>query len=78
MNRLSRKHEYEADRFAAITLRDGKPMEEALVNLTVKNLSNLTRTPGIPPTIIHTRRRWNASVRSVSCRCDVVLYFRSR
>ena len=45
MNRLSRKHEYEADRFAAITLHDGKPMEEALVNLTVKNLSNLTPHP---------------------------------
>lgn len=45
MNALSRKHEYEADRFAALTLRDGKPMEEALVNLTVKNLSNLTPHP---------------------------------
>ncbi len=45
MNRLSRKHEYEADRFAAETLRDGKPMEEALVNLTVKNLSNLNPHP---------------------------------
>jgi STE24 endopeptidase len=45
MNLLSRKHEYEADCFAAITLRDGKPMEEALVNLTVKNLSNLTPHP---------------------------------
>jgi STE24 endopeptidase len=45
MNRLSRQHEYEADRFAADTLRDGKPMEEALVNLTVKNLSNLTPHP---------------------------------
>jgi STE24 endopeptidase len=45
MNRLSRKHEYEADRFAAITLRDGTPMEEALVNLTVKNLSNLNPHP---------------------------------
>jgi STE24 endopeptidase len=42
MNLLSRKHEYEADRFAAVTLRDGKPMEEALINLTVKNLANLT------------------------------------
>jgi STE24 endopeptidase len=42
MNLLSRKHEYEADRFAAITLGNGKPMEEALINLTVKNLSNLT------------------------------------
>ena len=38
MNLLSRKHEYEADRFAALTLRDGKAMEEALINLTVKNL----------------------------------------
>lgn len=45
MNLLSRKHEYEADRFAAITLRSGKPMEEALINLTVKNLSNLTPHP---------------------------------
>ena len=45
MNLLSRKHEYEADRFAAIALRNGKPMEEALVNLTVKNLSNLTPHP---------------------------------
>ena len=45
MNLLSRKHEYEADRFAAVTLRDGRPMEEALVNLTVKNLSNLTPHP---------------------------------
>jgi STE24 endopeptidase len=45
MNLLSRKHEYEADRFAAVTLRDGRPMEEALVNLTAKNLSNLTPHP---------------------------------
>lgn len=45
MNLLSRKHEYEADRFAALTLRDGKSMEEALINLTVKNLSNLTPHP---------------------------------
>lgn len=45
MNWLSRKHEYEADRFSVQTLRDGKPMEEALVNLTVKNLANLTPHP---------------------------------
>jgi STE24 endopeptidase len=45
MNLLSRKHEYEADCFAAMTLHDSKPMEEALVNLTVKNLSNLTPHP---------------------------------
>jgi STE24 endopeptidase len=45
VNLLLRKHEYEADRFAAITLGNGKPMEEALINLTVKNLSNLTPHP---------------------------------
>lgn len=45
MNGLSRRHEYEADRFAAKTLGDGKPMEEALLNLTVKNLANLTPHP---------------------------------
>ncbi len=45
MNRLSRRHEYEADRFSVETLRDAKPMEEALVNLTVKNLANLTPHP---------------------------------
>lgn len=45
LNFLSRKHEYEADRFSAETLKDGKPMEEALVRLTVKNLSNLTPHP---------------------------------
>jgi STE24 endopeptidase len=42
---LSRKHEYEADRFAVETLRNRRPMEEALINLTVKNLSNLTPHP---------------------------------
>jgi STE24 endopeptidase len=45
INRLSRKHEYEADRFAASTLGDSKAMEGALINLTVKNLSNLTPHP---------------------------------
>ena len=45
VNRLSRKHEYEADGFAVKTLRDGTAMEEALINLTVKNLSNLTPHP---------------------------------
>ena len=45
INLLSRKHEYEADRFAVETLRNRQPMEEALVNLTVKNLSNLTPHP---------------------------------
>ena len=45
INLLSRKHEYEADRFAVKTLRNRRPMEEALINLTVKNLSNLTPHP---------------------------------
>jgi STE24 endopeptidase len=45
LNALSRKHEYEADRFAIETLHNARPMEEALVNLTVKNLSNLTPHP---------------------------------
>jgi len=45
INGLSRRHEYEADRFSAMTLRDGKPMEAALIKLTVKNLSNLTPHP---------------------------------
>lgn len=45
MNFLSRRHEYEADRFAVRTLRDRQPMEEALLSLTVKNLSNLTPHP---------------------------------
>jgi STE24 endopeptidase len=44
-NLLSRKHEYEADQFAVETLRNRQPMEEALINLTVKNLSNLTPHP---------------------------------
>lgn len=45
MNRLSRKHEFEADRFAVKALKDGKPMEEALIQLTVRNLSNLNPHP---------------------------------
>ncbi len=45
MNLLSRKHEYEADCFAAATLHDSRPMEEALIKLTIKNLSNLTPHP---------------------------------
>jgi len=45
MNLVSRRHEYEADRFAVRTLEEGRAMEEALFNLTVKNLSNLTPHP---------------------------------
>ena len=42
---LSRKHEYEADRFAAEMSNNGKALGEALIELTVKNLSNLTPHP---------------------------------
>ncbi|HEX9442467.1 MAG TPA: M48 family metallopeptidase [Candidatus Binatia bacterium] len=45
LNHVSRKHEYEADRFAAETLKDSKPMEEALVKLSIENLSNPTPHP---------------------------------
>ena len=44
-NHISRKHEFEADRFAAQTSTDGTAMEEALIQLTVQNLSNLTPHP---------------------------------
>jgi STE24 endopeptidase len=42
---LSRKHEYEADRFSAETLGDPQPMIQGLVKLTKDNLSNLTPHP---------------------------------
>jgi len=45
INYFSRKHEYEADLFAARAIGESKPMEEALVKLTVDNLSNLTPHP---------------------------------
>lgn len=45
MNHLSRRHEYEADAFAVRLLDDGRPLEEALVSLTVNNLSNPTPHP---------------------------------
>ena len=45
MNRISRRHEYEADGFAVRLLEDGKPLEEALLALTVNNLSNPTPHP---------------------------------
>ncbi|MFQ5850806.1 MAG: M48 family metallopeptidase [Candidatus Binatia bacterium] len=45
LNHISRKHEYEADRFAARIINNGKAMEEALTQLTLKNLSSLTPHP---------------------------------
>jgi STE24 endopeptidase len=45
LNYFSRKYEYEADLFAASALGRSEPMEEALIKLTVDNLSNLTPHP---------------------------------
>lgn len=44
MNKMSRKHEFEADRFA-ISLSQPGALQEALKRLSVKNLSNLTPHP---------------------------------
>ena len=44
MNWLSRKNEFEADRFARETF-SGKPLAEALKTLSVKNLSNINPHP---------------------------------
>lgn len=42
---LSRKHEYEADRFAVETCRHGAMLATALKKLSLRNLSNLTPHP---------------------------------
>ena len=42
---LSRKHEYEADRFAVQAIEDCQPMIQSLIKLTADNLSNLTPHP---------------------------------
>ena len=44
VNYLSRKHEFEADRYAADTF-DGKSLQSALKKLSVNNLSNLNPHP---------------------------------
>ncbi|MBX9851068.1 MAG: M48 family metallopeptidase [Cytophagaceae bacterium] len=44
MNIFSRKNEYEADKFAAVTYQ-GQPLQDALKKLSVNNLSNLTPHP---------------------------------
>lgn len=46
MNLISRKHEYAADRFAAVKF-DGESLKEALKKLSVKNLSNLRPHPAV-------------------------------
>jgi len=43
-NSVSRKHEYEADRFAVSLSKPGA-LQQALKRLSVKNLSNLTPHP---------------------------------
>ena len=45
MQRLSRRHEFAADRFAALTTGRAGPMIEALKKLSVNNLSNLRPHP---------------------------------
>ncbi len=45
MQMLSRKHEYEADRFAARTIADPQNLVQALKRLSADNLSNLTPHP---------------------------------
>ena len=42
---LSRKHEYEADPFAAQAVEDRQPLIQSLIKLTSDNLSNLTPHP---------------------------------
>ena len=44
-NFISRKHEFEADEFSALTLRNTSHLILGLKNLTVKNLGNLTPHP---------------------------------
>jgi STE24 endopeptidase len=45
MHIFSRKHEYEADRFAIETIDRPEPMAQALQKLSLHNLSNLTPHP---------------------------------
>jgi STE24 endopeptidase len=45
LNALSRRHEYQADRFAAETTGDGASLVGALKRLAIENLSNLTPHP---------------------------------
>jgi STE24 endopeptidase len=45
LNALSRRHEYQADRFAAETTGDGASLQGALKRLAIENLSNLTPHP---------------------------------
>ncbi len=45
MNIFSRRHEYEADRFATTTIDSSEAMAQSLQKLSLHNLSNLTPHP---------------------------------
>ncbi|MBT7377829.1 MAG: M48 family metalloprotease, partial [Candidatus Marinimicrobia bacterium] len=45
LNIISRKHEFEADKYSAMTLKNTSHMILGLKNLTVQNLGNLTPHP---------------------------------
>lgn len=45
IQQISRKHEFAADRFAAVTAPQGKALIQALKKLSVDNLSNMTPHP---------------------------------
>jgi len=44
-NVLSRRHEFQADQFSVLTLKDCENLISALKKLSLKNLSNLTPHP---------------------------------
>ena len=45
LNKLSRKHEFEADRYAVLTYRQPEDMVSSLKKLSASNLGNLTPHP---------------------------------
>ena len=68
-NILSRKHEFEADEYSAITLQNTSHMISGLKNLTVQNLGNLTPHPlpvflsySHPPVLDRIKRLQNIEV----------------
>jgi STE24 endopeptidase len=67
---LSRKHEFEADRFAVTTYSEGRMLAGALKKLSMTNLSNLTPHPFYVflnyshPPVVQRVRRIEAEVRS--------------
>ena len=66
LNALSRRHEYQADRFAAETTGDGALLVGALKRLAIENLSNLTPHPMVValeashPPVVHRIRALEA------------------